>query len=492
MRRIPLSAPFQMDRLSTLPPEILDLILEAISPPSEIDDIKSALLPLALVSHRFRTLVQSIIFRHFDCHKRTLRLRSFALAIISNPTLATHVKYLSLKLWTACNPASDSPQIELEEDDPASYSSVEHHTRNLGILTGGIEAINPHNVAFWQDGIQTGVDEVYVAMILLLLPNVERLKIAVPVKPTFLIRAIDQAFDMRDYQSPRQPPALRSLRELTTSPSDNVSFLPFDYVLPFLKLPCLEHITTDAVHSSSADPPAYSLTVPLPPGASRVTTLSSNSSVLHASTFSYLFETLPTLRSLKYNGHATVYFQRVTQKIPSTLPLPPPEPGSPTGPFRAPDFGHALKILVSRLEDLELRVQPQDADDSIAPSDNTIGSLRSFTRLRTLRISLPLLLGPSPVSYPARLADLLPPALELFEPSDFVADAWRVKSELVAELLEDRAGFDALDVELTTLRRNYHQRILGRDRADFTLTFARLSKASERRRADLRGGRRAP
>ncbi|KAI9681243.1 MAG: hypothetical protein M1817_002525 [Caeruleum heppii] len=237
-----------MGHLQALPHELLDDILSLLHPDLTLrgdlpNPTKQDLCNVCLTSRKLRCIAQPKIFSSLQLRQRTWRLRPFLAAVVSNRQLAQAVESLYIHNWVAWDRTGQGRM-----DEPTLSKHVEHQTYPASrkaadwiIIRRGLNFIDPPNKADWGVAITRDVDEVWIAMLLLLLPNVRSLDLHAPARPVFLRRALKRSFQVNPSSESRTIlPSLRSLIWRSWSNSSSSGCLQSLELL--FSLPSLESI----------------------------------------------------------------------------------------------------------------------------------------------------------------------------------------------------------------------------------------------------------
>ena len=372
-----------MARLTDLPEEILLPIFHATRepplPPHHPRPDNRALLQICLTSRTLLYRAQSILYSSFWCDDptKTWQIRAFLRTVIARPHLSKHVRALSLIRWRAWNRDSD----ELDDpryDEGRSYSTAENR-RDRKLFQKAIRSLALSEKQFWRHAVRTDVDEVYVAVLLLMLPNLVNLEISCPSKFEILEKALYHAAVLRPTNS--KIIGLQKLKILRFSVRGNISRADVADLVMFFRLPSLESVETGERITSRPTRPWPQVTKN--PTLKR---LQLTCSIIDRSTLAKLLQSIDSLEYLNYK-HCACFSGSLSV-------------------FHAREFkadllvaaAHSLKELCL-IDSTSLHAQP-------------LGSLQDFCHLQRLDTETKLLIGTCPHSAAEQLTDILPSSLK--------------------------------------------------------------------------------
>ncbi len=163
-----------MAALLTLPNELLETIIHRVDRPVRhgySDKNYSALVILCQVCKRLRSVCQPMLFSSFEQDGRSWRLRAFLRSIVTNPSLAENVRELVIYGWLAWDAESDERHKHYEDRRESRSYTVKQNLSDWRAFRHSLKVIDPPNKPYWRTAIRKNVDEVHIAILLLLLPN---------------------------------------------------------------------------------------------------------------------------------------------------------------------------------------------------------------------------------------------------------------------------------------------------------------------------------
>ncbi|KAL6232686.1 hypothetical protein BDW75DRAFT_242709 [Aspergillus navahoensis] len=209
--------------LSTVPRKILLLIAGHLPSPKDT-------LSLAASCHTFHAFLTPYAFTILDLDKLKLsHISRLTHVLVRNPQLSRAV--LALRIGdVGC---SQSSEILYEPDTMRPL---------LEAATATVPATSPstsRKVQSWEEALKSENSDAdpWVAVLLLLLPNLEELAMSIHWPSTYTRNMIQRATSRRDDTDVAQP--LSRLREVTFRWWDTESGLPSSWILPFFRLPRL-------------------------------------------------------------------------------------------------------------------------------------------------------------------------------------------------------------------------------------------------------------
>jgi hypothetical protein len=131
---------------------------------------------------------------------------------VTKRSLAKYVHELDIEGGWRGDIESDGHHCSLKDRGEVRSYTVNQNLSDWRAFRRGLEVIDPANQPYGRTAIRKNVDEVYIAMLLLLLPNLRELGLDLPSRPSFLVAAVDQAITVIPSYSSRA--WLQSLRYL--------------------------------------------------------------------------------------------------------------------------------------------------------------------------------------------------------------------------------------------------------------------------------------
>lgn len=241
-----------MGHLYDLPNELPHPILQELQGgiPGQEPPQTTALYQLCLASKTLARHAQPILYAAFwvDKERATWRIRAFLRTVIANPSLAAHVNYLKLSTWRAWDRESDewddSSYLMRDHacyDDHRQYSPAQNR-RDRKYFQKAIRDLALVEKKVWRHAVRKDVDEVFVAMLLLLLPNLRELDIMASSNAVFLAKALCHA--PTAMLAAKSVPSLQSLERVFYGVRGNTSCGNINDVAPFFRLPKIHTIKT--------------------------------------------------------------------------------------------------------------------------------------------------------------------------------------------------------------------------------------------------------
>ncbi|KAI4137167.1 MAG: hypothetical protein L6R39_007438 [Caloplaca ligustica] len=168
---------------------------------SESSPSRKDLTQLCLASRLFLPTTQRMLYSCFWCDKQeeTWRIRAFLRTVIANPSLASCVVRLCLSYWCAWD--IDSDEWNDGYDEHRKYLAAQDRCDRKWFRNAIRDPALPEKT-FWQDTVRKDVDEVYLALLILLLPNLQELYLGAPLKSVILAKALDHATLLRPIHAP--------------------------------------------------------------------------------------------------------------------------------------------------------------------------------------------------------------------------------------------------------------------------------------------------
>lgn len=385
-----------------------------------IDDQKDR-LNLIFACRHFHDLFLRSLYRSATL-KGWTETRSFIGAIIRRPELARAVRELNFHGWKSIA-ASDS-------SDPANYDMAPFADLAKAESHSGEE----HSQ--WEEDLKNCAGDAWIALLLPLLDNLQRLHLAYPKRSGYLDRTLRRAVNG---EKPFGP-AFRHLAEVSLSHMDDdddsgkSNYLP-SQILPFFRFPSMRAFSADSVieHHPAQDEDEKKITEPLE-GSSSIDEIKLSASNGRQGMES-LITSCSSLRSFKYqhsDSHALA------------------EGYQPSA------FYQSLAGSKNSLETLWLDYYGQHHTFTSAglneSHDEWFGSLVDFTVLKDIRIRMPNLLDIRYQSEPTSpLTEVLPSSLEsLYVEGCRENNLWILLSQLETVLKNRKTRFPSLtrlDVE---------------------------------------------
>ena len=163
--------------------------------------------------------------------------------------MARHVKEVELYQWRAWNRESDEWD-HIGYDDQRTYSARQNNY-DRKLFQRAIRALALSDKTFWRHAVRKDVDEVYVALLLLLLPNLRDLRISAPSEPEVLAKAFLHATVLHPARAPVM--GLQQVESVWYGVRGNVSTADVLDIAPFFRIPSLRtleiggHLTSRTV-----------------------------------------------------------------------------------------------------------------------------------------------------------------------------------------------------------------------------------------------------
>lgn len=335
---------------------------------------------LVFVCRRFHNLFLQLAYQAASL-KSCQHLQSFICSNLQRPELARAVRVLHFDCW---------------QDKPAT-GHVDIADEKRPLLTNWVRTISQSDEerAQWEQDLQHGVSEAWIALLLPLISNLRRLRLIYPKNNAYLDRTLYRAVN-------GERPTFRSLQEVSLSHLEDDAddtkgnFLP-SQILSFFQLPLMRTLSADGVLESDSAlearglPPSSPLT-DSPSSISEITLNASNGS----KGMEGLIASCSSLKTFKY------------QHSDSHLHAEGYQPSA---------FYHSLAGSKNTLETLWLDTCGHHLPFTIAGANEThdewFGSLADFVALKDMRIRLPNLLDVRYQFEPSTsLSDILPRSLE--------------------------------------------------------------------------------
>ncbi|KAI4271718.1 MAG: hypothetical protein LQ337_005796 [Flavoplaca oasis] len=376
-----------MAHLHDLPEDLIILILQYIQlrAPTDIGyrPLRTNLVRFCLVSRSFVPTTQRALYSSFWCDRQreTWRIRAFLRTVIANPLLASYVLGLDLVAWRAWDRDSDEWDDNTGNDrydDDRKYSPVQNRS-DRKLFHQAIHHLALSDKTFWRSAVRKDVDEVYVALLALLLPNLRKLNLSLPLKFTILEKALDHATLLRSLHAPFA--SLQKVEDVSSWFRGNVAQGDIHELAPFFRLPCVKRIRAGNQLVSSKPWPQL-------PQQTTLQKLKLECRDIQPEVLGSMLSGLGNLRVFDFNSspHASEIM------FPSNFLVHPQR------------FGSALLNAAASLREIYISYSTHYHSDG-----TLLGSFRSFTRLKSLTTELRWLLGDA---RSVQLVDILPPSLE--------------------------------------------------------------------------------
>lgn len=382
-----------MAKLTDLPEELLSIVFQnllqtRISVGIGKYPIRNDLAQLCLASSLFFPAAQQILYSCFwsDKERETWRIRAFLRTIIANPSLALHVKSLWLYSWRAWDEDCDNfeklfgpwnlgcdGQKEGYDYD-REYSTAQNYT-DKKLFRKAIRDLALTNKTFWRSAVLKDIDEVYVALLILLLPNLRTLSISVPSKCIVLQKALDHATLLLPIHTPLA--SLQGLEEFCYYLRENHRGSIND-LAPVFRLPSVRKISAHINNTLISSAPWHHL-----PERPNLETLKLHCHDIEPEVIGSILHSSPGLKCFIYSESGVSG---------SRIALHPQQ------------FGRALMNAASSLE--EIRMERPFIKSGVR---TVLGSFRSFNNLKHLSTGLQWLLNDA---QSIRMVEILPPALQ--------------------------------------------------------------------------------
>lgn len=365
-----------MAHLLDLPEDLVILILQYLQQREPEDlgyrPVLTNLVHFCLVSKSFVPATRRALYASFwsDELRGTWRIRAFLCTVIANPLLASHVLGVELTAWRAWD--RDSDERDSGYPDDRRYSPGRNRN-DRKLFQKAIHQLALSDTAFWRSAVRKDVDEVYVALLLLSLPNLRKLWLGLPLRFEVLEKALHHATFLRPLHAPLA--SLQKLEEFGCWFRGNVARGSINELAPFFRLPCVRKIHAGAHLVSSGPWPQ------LPPNTT-LEYLELDYHDIQPETLGGMLHGLKSLKGFAFEPYT--FFERVV--------------------FHPQWFGSALMNAAASLRDIYI------ASEELYCGDGTLlGSFRSFTQLKCLKTEFRWLLGDA---RSVRLVNILPPSLE--------------------------------------------------------------------------------
>ncbi|KAL8893649.1 MAG: hypothetical protein Q9192_005062 [Flavoplaca navasiana] len=369
-----------MAHLHDLPEELIILILQYIQQRARTDvgyrPLRTNLVRFCLVSRSFVPTTQRALYSTFWCDwaRETWRIRAFLRTVIANPLLASYVLGLDLGAWRAWDRDSDEWDEGSNDryDDDRKYSPVQNRS-DRKLFHQAIHHLALSDKTFWRSAVRKDVDEVYVALLVLLLPNLRELYTSLPLKFTILEKALNHATLLRPLHAPFA--SLQRVEKVSCWFRGNVAQGDINELAPFFRLPCVNRIRAGGQLVSSKPWPHL-------PQQTILQKLELTCRDIQPEVLGSMLHGLGSLRVFEFKTH----------------------PLFSTILFHPQRFGSALLNAAASLREIDISCGYQYHGDG-----TLLGSFRPFTQLKILTTALRWLLGDA---RSVQLVDILPPSLE--------------------------------------------------------------------------------
>ena len=393
----------RMASLLHLPLELLDIVLQRSKDFSSIrfcskDGKLNArdLASVSLVCHGLRDMAQKQLYSTFTLLKRSWRLRAFTHTLCTRPDLAVRVKSVWLDGWSSFHSAAwDLEELYVQGAESRSYTALDN-LLDFRDFHQATKTIDPPNKRKWRQAIKKNVDEVYLAIMLQLLPNLSDLHLEVPPGCDFLTSALDEATTITPSYTGR--PFLPNLKFVILNCSTDVMTDDIRRIQPFLSLPLLQSISVCGWVSRSDQCRSWTMRS----RSCSATKLDLSSHYITPNDLEIILQSFIGLKILKFNQRPTVPFNRA---IRNSFPI-----------------GQPLAAVQTSLEHLEL-------GDHVAIS----GSLRHLTNLKSFYGGFDRLVNPDNTTS-LRLVEVLPISIESLTFVDLGYSNWIQQRDQITEL----------------------------------------------------------
>lgn len=369
-----------MVTLIELPEDVLYLIareLQRLQPEScAYRPLRKHLTRFCLVARVLLPITQRLLYKQFWCdrYNETWRIKAFARTVIANPMLASHTVSVSLPVWRAWNRDSD-PWDEGSEryDDDRRYSLAQTRL-DKKLFQQAIRDLALSDKKFWRQAVRKDVDEVYAAILILILHNLRKLNMAIPLEPEVLERALDHATLLRPTHT--KIPSLQKLEKVSSRYRGNTSKGDMHHLIPFFRLPSIRKFTAGELLTSSKPWPHLPVQMTLE-------YLELQCHYVGPEVLGNILRGLGNLKTLKYTPNSFLPYE--------------------DHHFQPRRFGLALRNVAATIREIYI-------DTSNSQGDGTLlGSFRSFKNLQHLSTDTEMLLGNA---LSTRLVDILPSSLQ--------------------------------------------------------------------------------
>lgn len=378
-----------MTSIYQLPTEVLDNILLYLDnghpsfPSFEGRKGKGDFRNLCLASKQLLPQIQTYLCSSFwiTDSSRTWTIREFLRTLLCRPSLAVNVKKVGLCAWCAWDRASDAwdqPSYDTNRQSltPCDQKLFQRAATSLALPE------RDH----WYRLIRKNNDEVYIALLLLVLPNLRELTILAPSNSPILAKALHHVATL-------QPVAEMGLQRLEKVyfgvRGEDKTHGDLVDVVPFLRIPSIRRIEISGWASSTASSSQIASV------QSDLTHLSILCGGVEPNAIGQILKSAPHVESFHYiHGHINELH------------------------FHPRAFGDALRMTKHSLKVLKIWTDAQNVYNSVtaSPYSHNLGTLRDFSRLKELYVSFEVLLGPS---LPTNLVDVLPPSIVHIKVEDF-------------------------------------------------------------------------
>ncbi|KAL9046001.1 MAG: hypothetical protein Q9214_001055 [Letrouitia sp. 1 TL-2023] len=231
-----------MGHLFDLPAELLVLISKELrrKPSDDNDDrphVKD-LCQLCLTSRNLLRPAQEALYSEFECFYvgDAWKYRIFLRSILANPSLALHVKTLGLGGWA-------DAALWYSGCNRHQYSEKQKRTDGK-LFQKAIHDLALQDKVSWDPATPDGENEIYVTLLVLLLPNLQNLFIHAPSRAVILAKALDHAINA--YPARSSVPSLQKVETVVYHTEEN---FPGELagsvndLAPFFRLPSIRSIS---------------------------------------------------------------------------------------------------------------------------------------------------------------------------------------------------------------------------------------------------------
>jgi len=368
----------------------------------------STLVDLCLTSKKMRMLTEPHLYRYWGNNQGDSRewsdaqqqsFQRFLLTIILRPKLANHIKHIEACNWRIRRPPGQANLLVGPDEDLFNQVAEDFDMLKYGD---------------WSAHLKAGSTDPLIALLLMLAPNVQSISFVVPEGSWWPRDIIGRTISG---PLPTNSHNFANLRHITYSGSEDKPFFNFHEVLPFFRLPSMQHVFTigcrDPHGPEGLEKGRKRIYYPLMKvGESSITDIELQYSEFKPRIIEGMVRSCRALESFsvsydlsyEYNLHGASHSHDHTKTSHALAVLDPPE------------LGKALSSAKNSLQVLKVYVEEFICHQAFrglqgAPHIKPIGSLREFERLSTIEISIVILLGNEARSAPM-LVDILPLSLE--------------------------------------------------------------------------------
>ncbi|KAI4191269.1 MAG: hypothetical protein L6R41_000196 [Letrouitia leprolyta] len=321
-------------------------------------------------------ITQQLLYKEFWCDgcMETWRIKAFIRTIMTQPVLASYTVSVSLPVWRAWDRDSDPWDKGSEEYDDYRRYSLAQNRDDKKLFQRAIRDLALSDKKLWRHAVRKDVDEVYVAILILLLPNLKELNIMTPLKHAVLEKALDHATLLRPTHA--KIFSLQKLEDVVYYHRGNTSKSDVHNLVPFFRLPSIKRITAGDLFISSKPWPHW-------PISTTLEFLKLQCHYVEPEVLGDVLRGLENLKALKYTPNSPFPFE--------------------DHDFQPQRFGLALSNVAATLREIHI-------DTSHSHGDGTLlGSFHSYKNLQHLSADAEWLLGDA---LSTRLVDILPPSLQ--------------------------------------------------------------------------------